>query len=301
MQVDFNRGRWSPNTRTAYTIAWEDWETYCRERGVEAMPAQPQTIADFIWDRAKTLSVSAISVRRAAMVAAHKMVKAAASSTEEKARFTLEMDHPLIADAWSEARRIHGTRGTPKEALLAGDMRDIIDSMPGHRLQDRAVLLVTYASAMRRSEMVAINVEDLKFTPTDMTIAIRRSKTDKAGKGQVVAILRTDSDYCAVRALEAWLGYAQIRTGAIFRCSGERMMAATVAVIAKRYAAKIGRDPKSIGAHSMRRGCITSMFRNDAKLEEIMKHSRHATPTIAMGYIEAEQATKNPAIAKIGL
>lgn len=301
MQISFDRGRWSPNTREVYTYAWADWEAYCHERGVQAIPAAPQDIADFIWDRSAKMSISAISARRAAMVAAHKMLKASATSPEEKALYTLEMDHPLVADAWAEARRVKGTRGTPKEALLASDMRALVDIIPGHALQHRALMLLTFASAMRRSEVVAINVEDLKFTADDMTIAIRRSKTDKAGKGQVVAILRTGNDYCAVRALEAWMGFAQITSGPIFRYGDQRMDARTVADIAKRYAARIGRDPRGIGAHSMRRGCITSMFRNDAKLEEIMKHSRHKSPNIALGYIEEHVAVRNPAIKLIGL
>lgn len=180
-------------------------------------------------------------------------------------------------------------------------MRKILDGVPGHLLLHRAVLLVGFASGMRRSEIVALNVDDLTITEADMTIMIRRSKTDKSGRGEEVAVLRSQSDYCPVQALEGWLGYAGIHTGAIFRCSGERMDARTVADIVKRWAAKAGYDPKRLGGHSLRRGCVTSMFKAGNDLKSVMTHSRHKTANIALGYVQADTARANPALKALVL
>ena len=290
MQVDFQRGRWSPNTRDAYGIAWADFEKFCKASAAESLPALPQTIADFLYARAETHSTSALSTRLAAIVAVHQLYDHA-----------VNVKGSIIKDAWSDIRRTKGTRSTPKDALVATDMRKILDGVPGHLLLERAVLLVGFASGMRRSEIVALDVEDLTISDADMTIMIRRSKTDKAGKGEEVAILRSDTDYCAVRALEAWLGYAGIRTGAIFRYGSRRMEAQTVAAIVKRWAGRAGYDPKRLGGHSLRRGCVTSMFKAGHDLRSVMNHSRHKTANIALGYVQADSARKNPAIKALQL
>lgn len=290
MQVDFNRGRWSQNTRDAYGNAWSDWSKYCQMVGAEALPALPQTIADFLYARAATHSTSTLSTRLAAIVAVHQLYD-----------HVVNVKGSIIKDAWSDIRRTKGTRSTPKDALAAADMRKILNGVPGHLLLHRAVLLVGFASGMRRSEIVALDVADLTITPADMTVMIRRSKTDKSGRGEEIAILRSPSDYCAVRALEAWLGYAGIRSGPIFQCHGKRMDARTVADIVKRWAGAVGYDPRKLGGHSLRRGCVTEMFESGVSVKDVMAHSRHKTVNIALGYVQAKTALKNPAIKALQL
>lgn len=290
MLVNFDRGRWAPNTRDAYGIAWADFEKFCKAGEAESLPSLPQTIADFLYFRAPTHSTSALSTRLAAIVAVHQLYDHA-----------VNVKGSIIKDAWSDIRRTKGTRSTPKDALVAADMRKILDGVPGHLLLERAVLLVGFASGLRRSEIVALNVDDLTITETDMTIMIRRSKTDKAGKGEEVAILRSGSDYCAVRALEAWLGYAGIHAGAIFRYGERRMEAQTVAALVKRWGARAGYDPKKIAGHSLRRGCVTEMFESGATVKDVMTHSRHKTVNIALGYVQTKTALKNPALRALQL
>lgn len=291
MEINFALGRWAPATRRSYEDAWRDFCAYCAMRDAQPMPAKPETVAGYLTARSATLAVSTLSVRLAAIVAVHDMK-----------RKPLRVKGSAIRDAVAEIRRVKGSAKIPKAALVMDDFKRVIAGIPAEALQDRAVLLIGFASAMRRSELVALNVEDLTFTPDDLTIIVRRSKTDKDGKGATVAILRTPTAYCAVAALEAWLHHAEITSGPIFRTSHKtRMWPRTVADIAKRWAANAGLDARVIGAHSLRRGCITSMFRGGAKLEEIMRHSRHSTPAIALGYVEAHAAVQNPALRALGL
>jgi site-specific recombinase XerC len=83
-------------------------------------------------------------------------------------------------------------------------------------LRDRAVLLVGFAGAFRRSELVALNVEDLEESEQGFKVIIRHSKTDQEGAGQTIAIMR-GSMACPVAALKVWLEAAGNTSGPIFR------------------------------------------------------------------------------------
>lgn len=287
MQVDFERGRWAPNTRESYANCWADFEKF---KPVESLPVPVQDIADFLYARAETHSTAALSVRKSAIIAVHQMHG-----------FEVPVKSSVIKDAWAEICRRKGTRNIPKDALTLDDIRQIVDAMPGHLLQARAAILFTFATCMRRSEVVAVNLDDLEIDEEGMTVTIRRSKTDKAGKGEQVAVLRSGTNYCAVRALEAWMGYAQIQEGAVFRCNGRRTDARTIADWYKRWAANVGHDPKRIGAHSGRRGGVTTMIKAGIDPKNVATHSRHKSMDMVFRYVQEEKARANPAIAALRL
>jgi len=113
-----------------------------------------------------------------------------------------------------------GTAQHGKDALLASDSRRMIEHSPrglgGAR--DRALLLVGFAGACRRSELAALEFTDLRFTPEGFVINLRRSKTDHEAKGRQVGIqFGADESTCPVRSLKAWL-HAQISI--VVRSSG---------------------------------------------------------------------------------
>ena len=214
---------------------------------------------------------------------------------------TINVKATVIRDAWAEIRRAKGTASTPKTAIDDKAIRLIVGKMPADLLQERAVLLVAFSSAMRRSELVALNVDDLSFSDDGCAITIRHSKTDKSGKGEVIGIPRSDGELCAVAALEAWLKHAGITEGAVFQSKGRRMAARRVADIAKQWASRVGFSAAEIGAHSLRRGCITTMNERGIDLKSGMQHSRHKTPTIYLGYVQRKQAMDNPAMKALRL
>jgi integrase len=83
-------------------------------------------------------------------------------------------------------------------------------------IRDRALLLVGFAGAFRRSELVGLNVEDVTFTDDGLKVVIRRSKTDQEGAGQVIGIVR-GVNLCPVEALRVWLEASGTTSGPIFR------------------------------------------------------------------------------------
>jgi site-specific recombinase XerD len=147
-------------------------------------------------------------------------------------------------------------------------------------LRDRALLLIGFAGALRRSELVALDLEDLEESQLGFKVTIRHSKTDQEGAGQTIAIVR-GSVACPVVALKAWLEAACITTGPLFRsvrkggAVGDRLPAQSVADIVKAYAERVGLDPALFAGHSMRSGFLTSAAKRGASIFKMMDQLRH--------------------------
>jgi site-specific recombinase XerC len=286
MEIDFNRGRWAPNTRRVYESCWRDWAAWCAANDRVALPSKPEDIAEFLTERAKTLSTQSISSRNGAILAINALYGN-----------IIVVKATCLRDALSEIRRTKGTAHVPKTALPAEAILDIVAHMPDELIQERALLLVGFSAALRRSELVALDREDIDITPGGATLTIRHSKTDKTGKGEHVGIPRSGGSLCAVAALERWLDAASISAGPVFLGAyGARMAPRRVATLCKRWAGKSGFSEREIGAHSLRRGCITTMHGAGIDLRSGMSHSRHKTTQIYLGYVQEKAALENPAV-----
>src|SRR5262249_46640717 len=148
-------------------------------------------------------------------------------------------------------------------------------------LRDRALLLMGFGGAFRRSELVALDVADLEETEDGLRVTIRRSKTDQEGHGATIAIVRGGA-CCPVKALKAWLDAAGIDAGPVFRpirkggkVRARRLSAKLVCDLVKTYAGAVGLDAASFGAHSLRAGFLTSAARRGASVFKMRDVSRH--------------------------
>lgn len=176
-------------------------------------------------------------------------------------------------------------------------------------LRDRALILVAYAACLRRSELVALDVEHMRFTDLGAELLIRRSKTDQDAEGHLIAIHRGEREStCPVRALQAWLAAAGIQAGAVFRpvakggrvCES-RLSPQAVADVIKGLAPLMGLDPTDVAGHSTRAGMITDSFAISGLTQaEIARHSRHRSNVIADYLREADLYSRNPS-GKVGL
>jgi integrase len=165
-------------------------------------------------------------------------------------------------------------------------------------LRDRAVLLLGFAGAFRRSELVALDVADIEDVPEGLLITIRRSKTDQEGQGRKVAIPRGEIA-CPVAALKAWLEAAGITEGAVFRrvfnkrnqrVSAARLGACNVAAIVKVAARKLGLDPIAFAGHSLRAGFVTSAVKRGANLLKITDVTGHRSLEMLKTYSRDAEA-----------
>jgi integrase len=158
-------------------------------------------------------------------------------------------------------------------------------------LRDRALLLVGFAAALRRSELVGLDVADLKQSKAGLRLRIRTSKTDQDRQGVSVAIT-PGSSTCPIAALNKWLATAGIDDGPVFRSvfKGDRVANArlsdrAVAEIVKRYATRIGLDATLFSGHSLRAGFLTSAAQRGASIFKMMDVSRHRSLDTLSGYV----------------
>jgi integrase len=204
------------------------------------------------------------------------------------------------------ARGIRRTIGTAK-AKKAPATNDRLVAVQGRSLtvltalRDRALLLLGFAGALRRSELVALDVADLQETTEGLRVLIRRAKTDQEGAGATVAIVR-GSVACPVEALKAWLAAAGITDGPLFRpiSKGQRLQQArlsdrSVALIVKAHAERAGLDPAQFAGHSLRAGFLTSAARRGASIFKMMDQSRHRSVDTLRGYVRDAEIFKDHA------
>jgi site-specific recombinase XerD len=156
-----------------------------------------------------------------------------------------------------------------KDPLSLEDLDQMLARIPtethaGRR--DRALLLIGVAGALRCSELVALDVEDIQFVPDGMLVTIRKPTPHQRGAHETLAIAHSDrAELCAVRALKAWLGAANISSSAVFRrvrkhdaLTPGRLSDRSVALIVKKHAEAVGLDPAMLAGHSLRSGGVTA-------------------------------------------
>lgn len=169
-------------------------------------------------------------------------------------------------------------------------------------LRDTALLLIGFASALRRSELVALDVEDIQFTKEGTIIRLRRGKTDQEGRGREIAIPHVSGKHCPSQSLQAWLAASEITTGAVFRRINrydqllpQRLMAQSVALIIKQRAENSGLDPARFSGHSLRAGFVTNAARRGASSANIRVQTGHKSDGMVQRYIRDSQLfTDNP-------
>ena len=188
-------------------------------------------------------------------------------------------------------RRKIGTSQTRKAPVTARAIAAMLAAIPDdlHGKRDKALLLIGFAAALRRSELVALNAEDLELTPEGVRVLIRRSKTDQAAEGYVISVPR-GTKLQPMRALEAWLAASNIREGALFRgVRGDKLFPARlvdrqVARIIKLRAGAVGLDPKVFGGHSLRTGFVTAALESGADILAVMDVTRHKSVRLLKVY-----------------
>jgi integrase len=161
--------------------------------------------------------------------------------------------------------------------------------------RNRALLLVGFFGAFRRSELASIKWDDITDAPEGMEILVPRSKTDQIDEGQVCAIPKCDDVLlCPFTALAEWQKRSCSDTEYVFRqiTAGGRILNVAIKphqvnVIVKSTAIVCGLpDPDSYSSHSLRRGFATESSRKGAPFGSIMRHGRWRHEGTVLGYID---------------
>lgn len=171
-----------------------------------------------------------------------------------------------------------------KRAVTDVELRAMISVVKSAR--DRALILLGWFAAMRRSEIVALDVEDVEETNEGLLILIRSSKTDQAGAGELIGLYYAkDEKLCPVRALRVHLDENQIKEGAIFRNRyGARLSGQSVATVVQETAETAGLDGARFGGHSLRAGFATTAAQRKVSEDAIQRQGRWRSVSIVRGY-----------------
>ncbi|WP_264051658.1 site-specific integrase [Methylobacterium flocculans] len=298
----YQRASKAGSTVRAYRSDAVVFSAWCERYGFRSLPASPEAVAAFLASEADAgRAVSTIGRRCAAIRYAHKLAGKADPTDNEEV-------HALLKGI----RRTVGTAPNQKTAatveIVTAMLMRTPDTLTGKR--DRALLALGFAGAFRRSELVALDVADLREDKDGLRVIVRRSKTDQEGKGFEKAIPH-GRFVRPVALLREWLDAAGITEGPVFRpvsrsgrvrganALGEgissRLTTQSVADIIKRYAVAAGLDASTFGAHSLRAGFVTSAAERGADLARIMDTSGHRDPRTVVGYIRRANAFKDHA------
>jgi integrase len=169
-------------------------------------------------------------------------------------------------------------------------------------IRDRALILLGFAAALRRSELVALDVQDLAFVSEGLIVHLRRSKTDQEGEGRKIAVPYGRTLACPVKAVQDWLQHAQIASGAVFPSVGkggriqmDRLTASSVALILKAYAGEAGLPASDISGHSLRSGLVTSAAQVGVSTFKIQAQTGHRSVEMVGRYIRDATMFENNA------
>ncbi|MGA9266821.1 MAG: site-specific integrase [Rhodomicrobium sp.] len=292
----------APGTLKAYASDVAHFEAWCKAQGFAAEP-DPTVVGAYLAAAGEGYAPSTLRRRVAAIARASGM-----------AGHPLDTKHPAIRETLRGIGRRHGARARRSAALTTAEIRRICaacdQSLSG--IRDRALVLLGFAGAFRRSELVSLNVEHIDWTRDGMTIFIERSKTDKAGEGAEIAIPHGRSEEtCAVTALRTWLQASKIHRGPLFRKINkagriERPRLGVDAVrsillMRARQAGLQGKWQEPISPHSLRAGFVTTAYGNGVLDEEIMRHTRHKSLATMRSYVRRSKLSTSSPAGKIGL
>ncbi len=289
----------SDATLRAYASALRGFAAWCAEHGECSLPAAPRTVAAYLTERANAgKSMATLAACMAAITSVHKRAELPSPSLS-----------PLVQDAMAGIRRLRGAPQRQAAAVTVPQLREMVSLGDGlSSLRDRSLLLLGFAAALRRSEIVALDVSDVVECADGLVVTVRRSKTDQQGKGRIIAVpFGSDRLTCPVRALRDWLVASKISAGALFvsvrygRLTGTRLGGRDVARIVKRACTLACLPTENMSGHSLRAGLATAAAKAGKSIASIQATTGHKSVAMVSRYIRRGTMFDDCAAASVGL
>jgi len=288
-------------TKIEYARDWRSFLNWCTLSGVCALPAKPDTVANYIVHLAE--ENKKVSTIKRALVSI--------SQVHKREHLDSPCSLGIVRETLKGAIRLLGAHKTRKTPLLVEDLMRMLQTQSEEDLmgvRNRALLLLGFSGALRRSELVGLNVEDLHFVKEGIELHIHQSKTDQEQEGQKIGIpYGKNLHTCPVRAIQTWIYRAQLKDGPLFRAVykkgglGQRLYGLDVARIIKRIALLCGLDPAQYAGHSLRAGLVTTAAKAGKAEHVIMKQTRHRSIAQLREYIRDAHLFEHNAAKDLGL
>jgi site-specific recombinase XerD len=283
------------NTQRAYKADLKDFKNWCEINGQISFPVSPETLAAYVSHLADTCKWATINRRLAAISKLHQLNNLDTPTQNRVFRIVME-----------GIKRTKGVRQKQAPAFKLNILKQLLrdfDTESSANLRNKSLLLLGFTGAFRRSELVALNVEDLSFTDEGLIISMQKSKTNQYGDYEEKAIFYSpEAVLCPIRTLQAWIKRLEKDSSPLFvrvrkgdRITTDRLTDKTVNDLVKTY---FGEE---FSAHSLRASFITIAKINGAEDSEIMRQSKHKTSAMIQRYTRIEDIKKHNAGMKLGL
>lgn len=287
------------NTERAYRADLAHYTHWCTAQGIEGLPTTPALLGQYVSELAPIRKWATISRRLAAVRKWHELH---------------QLDTP-IDDHWLRAtlkgiQRQHGTHAEQAPAFGAAQLKRIVgglvtesDGVPRFGpLRDKVALLLGFTGAFRRSELVALNVEQLHFSEDGVVITYHGSKTNQTGQREEKALFYSaESTICPVRCLQRWVALLERQTGPLLvrvrkanELTEERLTDQSINLLVKKYLGD------RYSAHSLRASFVTTAKLNGADDSEIMQQTKHKTSAMIRRYTRLDSIKQHNAAKKLG-
>ena len=283
------------NTQRAYKADLKDFNDWCETNGQIPFPVSPETLAAYVSHLADTCKWATINRRLAAISKLHQLNKLETPTQNRIFRIVME-----------GIKRTKGIRQNQAPAFKLNILKQLLrdfDTESNADLRNKALLLLGFTGAFRRSELVALNIENLDFTEDGLIVSLQKSKTNQYGDYEEKAIFYSpEAILCPIRSLKSWIQRLNKTSDALFvrvrkgdKITTDRLTDKTVNDLVKTY---FGEE---FSAHSLRASFITIAKINGADDSEIMRQSKHKTSAMIQRYTRIEDIKKHNAGTKLGL
>ncbi|MFM9940583.1 MAG: tyrosine-type recombinase/integrase [Hyphomicrobiaceae bacterium] len=301
------------STLGAYQRHFKAFAAWCHAHGRVPAPADADTMTLFLAEMASRYRPSSLTAFVSAIAFAHRDAGHA-------------FDRTSIETLMAGIRRTHGTAERRMAAITTAELRRIVVALPDtlQGVRDRALLLVGFAAALRRSELVGLDIGERATDGSGLVVigeegarvTLFKSKTDQEGGGFIKGIVRGTAP-CPVAALEAWLTASGIEHGAIFRpidkasrVGASRLTDRSIADIVKRVSrravlaaggseAEAAARASAVAGHSLRAGFATSAAAASVTGENIARHVGWSSTQMTARYVREAELFKNNPLHKV--
>lgn len=273
----------SANTRKAYR---NDMKHFMAWGG--CIPSNPEHIAHYLASHAQSLSIATLQRRIVSIGKAHRIKGYPDPTKTDEIKMLMR-----------GIRRKHGKPQRRVEPIMKDDlilMLSHISTSTPKGMRDRALLMLGFCGAFRRSEIVALHVHSIDINRHGLVVHLNRSKTDQTGEGREIAIPYGKGKHCPVKYVHNWM--IALKTigrnddAALFpsitkggTISHKALSCRSVANIIKAYTEKSGLDSTNYSGHSLRAGLATSAAQQGFSSWSIRKQTGHASDAMLERYI----------------
>lgn len=290
----------APLTLLAYASDMKFFRAWCAQDGCCALPALTADVCRYILDQLNTgRRVTTVARYMTAIIAAHR-------DAGLEAPCRLEMQILITA-----AKRLRQEQPIQKEPVSLDQLRQIsaqTGSSGTLNARNRALTLFGFASALRRRDIAALDLTDLRFTPRGLLVFVRQEKQDQFGVGRTLGILAgRHPETCPILALEGWLALRGAAPGAVFlglnngAITGRRLHAARIALVLKAQMAALGLDPAIYGGHSLRSGFVGAAVEANVNWLTIIETTGHRSIETLRRYYRSKDPLRAAAAAHIDM